>query len=184
MLGSRYDDEVCSIARTLEVVGERWSLLILRNAVFAGTTRFGDFQRSLGIASNVLAARLEAFVSAEVMERVPSDLRPASREYRLTAKGRALTPVLVALTDWGDAWAAPHGPPIVYRHARCGGVVTGATVCAGCGQVHDSSSVVATPGPAMSPERAERVAARAAARLPVPEPGPASTDRSTRGDPS
>src|ERR671932_699481 len=72
MLGKAYDDEVCSIARALEVVGERWSLLILRNALFAGSTRYSDFQRSLGIASNILTARLDGFVEAGLMRRPPA----------------------------------------------------------------------------------------------------------------
>src|SRR3954464_9055897 len=116
MLGNRYDAQVCSIARALELVGERWSLLILRNALFAGSTRYGEFQRSLGVATNVLQDRLDGFVEAGVMERRPLSNPPELHEYLRTEKGRDFAPVLIALTQWGDRWAAPEGPPILYRH--------------------------------------------------------------------
>jgi DNA-binding HxlR family transcriptional regulator len=160
MLGKTYDSQVCSIARALEVVGERWSLLILRNAHFAGSKRFGDFQRSLGIATNVLAARLDALVAAGVFERRPSGDHAGADEYLLTDKGRELVPVLVALTQWGDRWAAPDGPPILYRHAPCGCDVHLEVRCERCGAITDSSSVTAHPGPGMPQDRAERVSAR------------------------
>lgn len=144
MLGKTYDAEVCSIARALEVVGERWSLLIIRNALFNGLTRFGDFQRRLGIATNVLATRLDGFVDAGIMQR--SD----GSEYVLTDKGRDLCGVLVALTDWGDRWAAPDGPPIIYRHDDCEGAVHSTLVCDACGA--QPVTVSASRGPGMPAE--------------------------------
>src|SRR5215207_2491189 len=107
MLGRTYDAEVCSIARALEVVGERWSVLIVRNALFAGATRFADFQRSLGIATNVLASRLDGFVEAGIMRRHRYSEQPEAYEYLLTEKGRDLAPALIALTAWGDRWSSP-----------------------------------------------------------------------------
>src|SRR5216110_2944052 len=107
MLGNTYDSQVCSIARALELVGERWSLLILRNALFAGSTRYGEFHRSLGIATNILQNRLDGLVAAGIMERRPSLAQPELFEYVLTAKGRDFAPALIALTEWGDRWAAP-----------------------------------------------------------------------------
>src|SRR3954452_23977372 len=104
MLGKTYDSEVCSIARALELVGERWSLLILRNALYAGSTRYGEFQRSLGVATNVLQDRLDGFVEAGIMERRPLTEQPGQHEYLLTEKGRDLAPALIALTQWGDKW--------------------------------------------------------------------------------
>ena len=105
MLGRTYDREVCSAARALEIAGERWSLLILRNAAFAGMTRFTDFQKSLDMAPNVLAARLEHFVETGLMTMSPgSEGYPT---YHLTKKGLDFKPVIVALTEWGDRWAAP-----------------------------------------------------------------------------
>lgn len=165
MLGRTYDSQVCSIARALEVVGERWSLLIVRNALFAGSVRFGDFQRSLGIATNVLAGRLDGFVDAGIMRREQVAGQP---EYRLTDKGRELAGALVALTAWGDRWAAPDGPPVLYRHAACGDAVEHQLVCATCGRVDDPAQVQALPGPGMPADRAAVMAARAGI------PGPAA----------
>ncbi|WP_022882329.1 winged helix-turn-helix transcriptional regulator [Gryllotalpicola ginsengisoli] len=151
MLGRSYDNQICSIARALDVVGERWSLLIIRDAVFAGVTRFGDFQHNLGIATNVLAARLDAFVEGGIMERRRYSERPAQHEYVLTEKGRDLAPALIALTSWGDRWAAPDGPPIRYEHAACGRRVEPQLVCEKCGAVH-ADEVAARPGPGMPAE--------------------------------
>jgi DNA-binding HxlR family transcriptional regulator len=160
MLGKAYDNEVCSIARALEVVGERWSLLILRNALFAGSTRYSDFQRSLGVASNVLQSRLDGFVDAGLMRRHRYSEQPQLHEYLLTEKGRAFAPSLIALTEWGDRFAAPDGPPVLYRHPRCGSDVHSELVCASCGRLDDPVEVEAHPGPAMPTERAERMRRR------------------------
>src|SRR3954464_15545874 len=135
VLGNTYDSQVCSIARSLEIVGERGSLLILRNALFVGSTRYGDFQRSLGVATNVLQDRLDGFVEAAIMERRPSTELPRQHEYVLTEKARAFAPALSARTQWGDRWAAPDGPPILYRHEACGSAVTADVRCADCGPV-------------------------------------------------
>ena len=147
MLGKTYDDEVCSIARALEVVGERWSVLIVRNALFAGSTRFTDFQRSLGIAPNILKTRLDGFVEAGVMRRQQYSEQPDLYEYLLTDKGRDLAPALIALTEWGDRWAAPDGPPLQVRHAACGQLIEAVAVCSHCGERLDARSVAAVPGP-------------------------------------
>ena len=163
MLGKTYDTQVCSIARSLELVGERWSLLILRNALFAGSTRYGEFQRSLGIATNVLQDRLDGFVEAGIMERRPLPEQPDLPEYVLTGKGRDFAPALIALTQWGDKWAAPDGPPILYRHATCGSPVVVDARCTACGELHDLAEVRAHPGRGMPADRAERILERLAA---------------------
>jgi DNA-binding HxlR family transcriptional regulator len=160
MLGKTYDNEVCSIARALELVGERWSLLILRNALFAGSTRYSEFQRSLGVASNVLQTRLDGFVEAGLMRRLRYSDQPELYEYLLTDKGRGFAPSLIALTEWGDRFAAPNGPPIVYRHPACGSEVRSELVCASCGRLHDPAEVEALPGPGMPAERAARLRER------------------------
>jgi DNA-binding HxlR family transcriptional regulator len=157
MLGRTYESEVCSIARALEVVGERWSVLIVRNALFAGSTRYSDFQRSLGIASNILTTRLDGFVDAGIMERHRYSEQPELYEYLLTEKGRDLAPALIALTEWGDRWAAPDGPPIRYSHSVCGSDVSHAVVCATCGRVEDPAEVRALPGPGMPADRVARM---------------------------
>jgi DNA-binding HxlR family transcriptional regulator len=160
VLGKSYDDEVCSIARALEVVGERWSLLILRNALFAGCTRYSDFQRRLGIASNILTARLDGFVEAGIMRRHRYSEQPELFEYLLTDKGRDFAPALVALTAWGDRWSAPDGPPILYSHSTCGSEITSEVVCATCGRVDDPAEVQAGPGPGMPADRVARFGTR------------------------
>jgi DNA-binding HxlR family transcriptional regulator len=143
MLGKSYDTQVCSIARSLELVGERWSLLIIRDALFARVTRFGDFQHNLGIATNVLTSRLDSFVTSGIMERA------GSADYILTAKGRALAVALVALTEWGDTWASPIEPPILYRHAACGeGAVHAIAMCEACGVV-PAEEIAIRLGPGM-----------------------------------
>jgi DNA-binding HxlR family transcriptional regulator len=153
MLGRTYNTQNCSAARALELVGERWSLLIIRNALFAGHTRFGDFQRSLGVASNILTARLDGFVAAGLMHPQRYSEHPEHFDYLLTDKGRELAPVILALTDWGDRWMAPDGPPVLYSHAVCGGDISQHTVCAGCGRVADAADVQARPGPGTPAER-------------------------------
>src|SRR3954463_10287726 len=164
MLGKTYEDQVCSIARSLEVEGERWSLLIIRNALFAGSTRFSDFQRSLGIATNILQNRLDGFVEAGIMRRHQYSEQPALYEYLLTEKGRDFAPALIALTEWGDRWSAPDGRPILYSHSACGSAVTPQVLCATCGRVDAPAEVQARPGPGMPAERVERMEKRAAGR--------------------
>jgi DNA-binding HxlR family transcriptional regulator len=157
MLGRTYDNQVCSAARALELVGERWSLLIVRDALFAGSTRFNDWLR-LGIATNILKNRLDGFVESGIMERRTTDQGAEHLQYLLTDKGRDLAPAIVALTEWGDRWAAPDGPPILYVHTVCGGPVTEQTTCAGCGHVHDPAEVGVRPGPGMPADIAARMA--------------------------
>jgi DNA-binding HxlR family transcriptional regulator len=107
MLGRLYDNQDCSAARTLELIGERWSLLILRDAMFRNYTHFSQFQKSLGIATNILAKRLESFVAAGIMEQSQPGASGERTEYLLTQKGLELKPVIIALTEWGDKWVQP-----------------------------------------------------------------------------
>jgi DNA-binding HxlR family transcriptional regulator len=118
MLGRLYENQDCSAARTLELVGERWSLLILRDAMFRKFTRFSQFQKSLGLATNILAKRLEGFVAAGLMERRQSGISGEQAEYLLTQKGLELKPVLIALTEWGDKWVQPG--PVVFQNESDG----------------------------------------------------------------
>lgn len=148
MLRSDYSGQNCSIARTLELVGERWTVLVLREA-FLGFRRFGQMQRKLGVARNVLAARLERLVAEGILERVPYSERPPRFEYLLTEKGLDLWPVVVELLRWGDRYAAPDGPPIVLRHKGCGGELGDRRVCARCGEALTVRDVLAEPGPGM-----------------------------------
>jgi DNA-binding HxlR family transcriptional regulator len=148
MLGKTYEGQVCSAARALEVVGERWTMLIVRDA-FLGVRRFDDFQRSLGIARNVLQARLGRLVENGILERVRYQERPERFEYRLTKKGVDLWPVMVSLLAWGDRHAAPDGPPVVLEHRDCGGRVSDRRICEKCGALLGPRDVEAKRGPAL-----------------------------------
>jgi DNA-binding HxlR family transcriptional regulator len=152
----------CSVAQCLELVGEWWSLLIIRDAFF-GVTRFDDFQRSLGISRNVLHQRLDRLVEAGVLVKVPYSERPPRSEYRLTDKGRDLWPVLTAMRQWGDRYAAPNGPPLQLVHKGCGAKMDVAYTCASCGAPVTARDVVAVTGPGRAP-RGDRVPARHVAR--------------------
>jgi DNA-binding HxlR family transcriptional regulator len=113
MRRASFEDMQCSVARALEVVGDWWSLLIVRDALF-GVSRFEEFQRRLGIARNTLTDRLDWLVEHGVLERVPYQESPLRHDYRLTAKGRDLRRVLTAVREWGDEWVTPPGgPPLV-----------------------------------------------------------------------
>lgn len=136
----------CSVAQSLEVVGEWWSLLIVRDA-FLGVARFDDFQRRLGISRNVLNQRLRRLVEQEILCRVPYSEHPPRFDYRLTDKGRDLWPVLTAMRQWGDRHAAPNGPPLELIHRGCGEVSQAVMTCSACGEPIDAGEVRAIRGP-------------------------------------
>jgi DNA-binding HxlR family transcriptional regulator len=124
----------CSIARSLELIGERWSLLVIRD-VFLGNRRFDEIQSSLGIARNVLAARLQRLVDEGILERRRYRERPERYEYFLTEKGLDLWPVLVALLGFGDKHLSPTDePPVRIVHKGCGGAVNDRRICERCGR--------------------------------------------------
>lgn len=133
MQRSSFREMHCSIGQSLEVVGEWWSLLIIRDA-FMGATRFDQFQERLGIARNVLNQRLSHLVAEGVMERVAYSEHPQRFDYVLTEQGRDLWPVVVALRQWGDRWRAPDGPPLLLTHHDCGHVADMVMVCRHCGE--------------------------------------------------
>ena len=145
-----YRADNCSVARTLEVVGERWTLLVLREA-FYGVHRFDDFQRHLGVARNVLTARLALLVERGVLARRPyrEPGRRERNEYHLTEAGRDLLPAVVALMEWGDRHLAdPAGPPVEIRHRDCGAPVHVGLSCEAGHMRLDARSTVPEPGPA------------------------------------
>jgi DNA-binding HxlR family transcriptional regulator len=149
MQRTSFEDMNCSVAQCLELVGEWWSLLIVRDT-FLGVTRFDDFQARLGISRNILNQRLNRLVASGVLQRVPYQDHPPRSEYRLTDKGRDLWPVVNAMRQWGDRWAAPEGPPVKMRHAACGRVVKAVPVCSHCGEPLDARAVTVVPGPGAS----------------------------------
>jgi DNA-binding HxlR family transcriptional regulator len=139
----------CSIARSLEILGEWWTLLIVRDAFF-GVRRFEDFVADLGISRGILTDRLATLVEHGILERQPYQERPARYEYRLTGKGRDLFPVVMALMHWGDKWlstAEVGGPPVIITHAGCGNDVNGPFRCAHCGEPVAARDVHAVAGP-------------------------------------
>jgi DNA-binding HxlR family transcriptional regulator len=134
VLPRTYDNQVCSVARALEAIGDRWTMLVIRDA-FTGARRFEEFQQRLGIARNVLSDRLSRLVDEGILERRPYQERPERFEYRLTEKGLDLFPVLMSLMKWGDRHApAENGPPMVVLHKGCGGEVDARLRCARCGE--------------------------------------------------
>jgi len=136
----------CSVAQCLEVVGEWWTMLIVRDA-FLGVTRFDEFQQRLGISRNVLNQRLARLVEAGVLTKVPYSEHPPRFDYRLTDKGRDLWPVLTAMRQWGDQHAAPDGPPLELIHKDCGQASRARMVCSACGESIGSRDVEAISGP-------------------------------------
>jgi DNA-binding HxlR family transcriptional regulator len=137
----------CSVAKALEVIGERWSLLIVRS-VMHGNRRFGEMQGSLGIARNVLSARLQRLVDEEILERRAYQESPPRYEYFLTQKGLDLWPALIALLNWGDRYSPdPEGPRRLIVHKECGGTVSERGICESCGKLLTARDAKQVPGP-------------------------------------
>jgi DNA-binding HxlR family transcriptional regulator len=150
----------CSIARALDLVGEWWTPLILRD-LFLGLTRFEDLVEDLGISRNLLARRLAALSQGGIVTRAPYQKRPVRYAYRLTEAGADLAPVLMALSAWGDRWAPlPKGPPIRFLHKTCGCLCEAHIACSQCGQELRSADVEAVPGPGGAVRRGTRIIAR------------------------
>lgn len=139
-----------SVARTLEVVGERWTLLILREAFF-GVRRYGQLARNLNVPRPTLSSRLRTLVEGGLLEKVAYATEPDRYEYRLTDAGLDLFPAIVALMRWGDRHRPhPHGPPIVLHHRTCGSVADPRLVCAHCGEEINARNVTPEAGPGFS----------------------------------
>ena len=147
MLRRDYEGQECAIAATLEVVGERWTLLILRD-ILHGNRRFDQLQESLGLARNVLSNRLGRLADEGIIQRRPYQERPERFEYFLTEKGLDLWPVLVAMLGWGDKHVyGENGGPVVMIHKECGGRINDRRICESCGEwleVRDARAVSAS----------------------------------------
>ena len=150
MLGRNYEGQNCSIAKSLELIGERWTMLIVRE-VFLGNRRFDEIATRLNIARNVLTARLTRLVDEGVLTKVRYQERPERFEYRFTEKGIDLWPVIVSLLQFGDRYYAPDGPPVVLTHKDCGGQVDEHRICAKCGERLTARDVTGEPGPGARP---------------------------------
>ncbi|MBD7977025.1 winged helix-turn-helix transcriptional regulator [Serpens gallinarum] len=142
------DQQPCSLARTLSVVGDRWTLLVLRES-FLGIRRFDEFEERLGVTRHVLANRLKKLTEAGVLNKVAYQQRPLRQEYRLTAKGRDLYPAVLALVNWGDRYmGGAEGAPIRHLHRTCGHPMQGVLVCSECGEPVAARDVVLEEAPA------------------------------------
>lgn len=141
------DREACSVARTVAVIGDRWTLLVLRDC-FLRVRRFEEFQKRLGITRHVLADRLRNLVKAGVLEKVVYEQRPRRHEYRLTPKGLDLYPILMAIVHWGDVHTSGRrGRPLLHEHKTCGRHFDPVTICSECGEPLDARAVHVHPGP-------------------------------------
>ncbi len=145
------DDMNCSIARTLDVIGDAWTPLILRD-VAVGITRFDAIQRDLGISRKVLSERLAALVAHDVLQRVPYQDKPARFDYYPTEKGADLSFVLLAMQAWGNRWAfGEDGPPILIRHEACGELIEAVPACSSCGERLNVADITPLRGPSFEP---------------------------------
>ena len=136
----------CSMFRAMDVLGDRWTLMVLREA-FMGVRRFTDMQRDLGVARNVLTDRLNFLVDKGILERRQYQERPVRHEYRLTQMGRDLQPALLTLMHWGDTYLSPDGPPALVEHKECGHKTSPVLVCEHCGDPITTRNVRLEPGP-------------------------------------
>jgi DNA-binding HxlR family transcriptional regulator len=166
-LGLSHRLQADSVGRTLSLVGERWTIMILREAFF-GVRRYGQFARNLNIPRPTLSLRLRKLVDSGLLDRVLYSTQPDRHEYRLTQAGRDLFPAVIALMRWGDDYlAGPEGPPIVLRHETCGNPTHPHLTCDVCGEEINTRNVRPERGPGFTtrpPSRSKR-----ARRQRVPE---------------
>ncbi|GAA3121660.1 winged helix-turn-helix transcriptional regulator [Streptomyces rectiviolaceus] len=155
-LGKDYAAQDCSIARALEVVGERWTLLVVRDALY-GVRRYNDFLVHLGIPRAVLASRLQSLTAAGVLEKRPCAQAPSRHEYVVTGRGRALWPTLLALGAWGRDTFSETKPLRYFRHATCGTDLGLAGDCPACGVLVPVEDVEMVPGPGLDPDPSDPV---------------------------
>ena len=147
MQRTSFGEMACSIARTMDVIGEPWSPLIVRN-IYIGITRFDQLQHSLGISRKVLAERLRWLTENNVLERREYSGKPPRYEYVLTVKGLELFEVLMVMVRWGDKWLAGEaGPPVLYRHHACGRISHVELHCSECGKPMSATDIDVLPGP-------------------------------------
>jgi DNA-binding HxlR family transcriptional regulator len=142
----------CSLARSLQILGERWTPLVLRDVCF-GWNRFDEIHDHLGIARNILKARLDTLLEHEMVERHRYQQRPDRYEYLPTDKARDFVPVLMAMVAWGDRWTARDGPPVLFSHRTCGHDTVARVLCSACWAPLASSDVDFRPGPGLSHPR-------------------------------
>ena len=144
---SELEDQACSVARTLSVIGDRWTLMILRDC-FLRVRRFDDFQERLGIGRPILSDRLNKLVDAFVLTKVAYQTNPTRYEYRLTPKGLDLYPVIMSIVHWGDVhMAGKKGRPLLHQHLKCNHEFDPVMVCSECHELLEPREVRTAPGP-------------------------------------
>ena len=147
----------CSVARTLDIIGEWWTLLILRD-VFYGVRRFESLRSHLGISRKVLTNRLHRLTDEEILKKVSYQEKPTRYEYKLTKKGLDLFPVLLTIMNWGDRWTAePDEVPVIFMHTDCGKETTPKLVCSHCSEELTAHNMQPKPGPGAPKEEIERL---------------------------
>src|SRR3954447_1111066 len=147
MQRTSFSEMACSIARSLDVAGEYWTPLVLRD-IWMGRTRFDEIQENLGVSRKLLADRLETLVREDILARQQYQERPVRHEYVLTEKGKELMVVLLALLSWGDRWTAKKaGPPMLLRHLGCSSPVEAQVTCSDCGEPLGADDLLLEPGP-------------------------------------
>ena len=145
------EEEPCSVARTVGVIGDRWTLLILREC-FLRTRRFEGFQSALGITRHLLAERLKKLVRTGILRRIPYQESPKRHEYILTQKGLDLYPIMMAIVHWGDTHLVDErGRPVLHEHRKCGKLFDPVMVCSECGEPLSAKEVTTRPGPGARP---------------------------------
>ncbi len=145
------ENEPCSIARSLAVFGDRWTLLLLREC-FMGVKKFADFQQNLGISKTIISERLKHLIDHGILEKTAYQQNPPRYKYRLTRKGLDIYPVFLSIARWGDVYyAGDDGVPMIYTHKACGKPMHAVSSCSECGEPLDAREVIARPGPGAGP---------------------------------
>jgi DNA-binding HxlR family transcriptional regulator len=153
MKRSNFSEMSCSIARTLDLIGEWWTPLIIRDLLI-GNRRFDGLRKNLGISKKILADRLQSLLASGIIVKRLYEQSPPRHEYVLTEKGEELGPILLAMLSWGDKWLSGGKPPLKVMHRDCGHTLKTRVVCTACGEPVSFSNITAEPGPGMSKEQA------------------------------
>lgn len=157
----------CSLARALDMIGEWWTLLIIRDLLY-GINTFDLLCKDLGIARNVLADRLKKLMERQLIEKRAKQEGSRRHTYRLTPKGKDLFPIIMALVAWGDHWESPHGPPIVFTHQPDGHPVQPMVICAQCGEALKARDINPQKGPGVSDVKALPMTLRPQSKVQTP----------------